>query len=283
MANSDHPNTDKFSKFVNPEPRTPNSSFQMKNLRRLLHLRELLCLISVFFFLAACSSTPRKKEEALDHMRLGDSMMREGRPTQALAELIKANELDPNNPVIRNMLGIGYLEKGMVPQAIIQFEKALELDPNYVEVHNNLGTALLRDRKVNEAIKEFNKALENPMYPTPHFVYYNLGQAYFILKEFEKSRGNYLEAVKLSPTYSLAYHGLALTWKALGNLEEAAEALKKAIEYAPKFAQAHYDLGEVLLDLKQNSLAVLAFQEVISLVPESDLGKKAQQRLKEIR
>ena len=58
-------------------------------------------------------------------MRLGNSMLQEGRPTQALAELIKANDLDPNNPVIRNVLGIAYLEKGMVRQAIYQFEKAL--------------------------------------------------------------------------------------------------------------------------------------------------------------
>ena len=253
------------------------------DLQRLSNDWKWLCLMTALLFLTACSSTFRQKEDALVHMRLGDSMLREGRPTQALAELTKASDLDPNNPVIRNILGIAYLEKGMVRQAINQFEKALYLDPNYVEVHNNLGTALLRDQRVKEAIAEFNKALASHLYPTPHFVYYNLGQAYFILKEFDKSRENYLEAVKLSPTYSLAYHGLGLAWKMSGNLEEAAEALKKAVENAPKFAQAHYDLGEVLVELKQSSLAVLAFQEVINLVPESDLGKKARQRIKELK
>jgi type IV pilus assembly protein PilF len=242
-----------------------------------------IILLLLLAFLTACSSTFRQKEAALSHMRLGDSMLREGRPTQALAELIQANDLDPNNPVIRNTLGIAYLEKGMVRQAINQFEKALYLDPNYAEVHNNLGTALLRDRRVKEAIEEFNKALGSHLYLTPHFVHYNLGQAYFILKDYDKSRENYLEAVKLSPTYSLAYHGLGLAWKMSGNLEESAEALKKAVENAPKFAQAHYDLGEVLVELNQSSLAVFAFQEVVSLVPESDLAKKAQQRLKELR
>jgi type IV pilus assembly protein PilF len=258
------------------ELRTPNYK------QRFFPLR-LLSVLLTFFLLTACATSQPRKDQALTHMRIGDSMLREGRPTQALAELIKANDLDPNNPVIRNVLGVAYLEKGMVPQAINQFEKALYLDPNYVEVHNNLGTALLRDQRVKEAISEFNKALENPMYPTPHFVYYNLGQAYFILKEFEKARENYLEAVKISPIYSLAYHGLGLAWKATGNLGEAAEALKKAIEYAPQFAQAHYDLGVVLVDLKQTSLAVLAFREVINLVPEGNLGKMAQQRLKELK
>jgi len=243
----------------------------------------LLCLILILSFLTACASSLQQKEEALSSMRIGQSMLQEGRPTQALADLIKANDLDPSNPVIRNVLGIAYLEKGMAPQAVNQFEKALYLDPKYVEVHNNLGTALLRAGRVKEAIAEFNKALEDPMYPTPHYVQYNLGQAYFALKEFDKAREYYLEALKLSPAYSLAYHGLGLAWKATGHMEEAAEALKKAIENAPKFAQAHYDLGEVLLELKQPSLARLAFREVIYLVPESDLGGKAQQRLKELK
>ena len=106
--------------------------------------------------------------------------------------------------------------------------------------------------KIQEAIRELNKAVESPVYPTPHFVYYNLGQAYLTLKEYEKARANYLEALKFSPQYSLGYYGLGLTWKASDKWEQAAEALKKAIEYAPQFAQAHYDLGEVLVRLKEN-------------------------------
>lgn len=234
-------------------------------------------------FLAACTSAVKKEENAGIHLRLGESLLQEGRPTQALAELIKANDLDPGNPVIRNTLGVAYLEKGMVRPAIRQFEKALELDPNYAEAYNNLGAALLQDGRIQEAIASLHKALENPTYTTPHFAYFNLGRAYFALKEYEKARGAYGEAVKLSPSYSLAYHGLGLAWKASGNLQEAAEALKKALEHAPKFAQAHFDLGEVLLALNQISLARLAFQEVLHLVPEGDLAKRARDRLLELK
>lgn len=244
---------------------------------------KLIVVLTVLLGLAACASSLQQKEQAMSHMRLGDSMLQEGRPTQALAELIKANDLDPNNPVIRNVLGIAYLEKGLVRQAIYQFEKALYLNPDYVEVHNNLGTALLRDGRANEAIKEFNKALEDPLYATPHFVYYNLGLAYYTLKEYDKARENYQEAIKLSPAYSLAYHGLGLALKAANDREGAAEAFKKAIEHAPTFARAHFDLGEVLVELDQLSLARLAFKEVVGLVPDSPLGKKAQQRLKELK
>lgn len=269
----------------NSELRTPNSTLRTPKGRPGLMTRKTLGLILVFLLacLAACATSLQQKEKAMSHMLLGDSMLREGRPTQALGELIKANDLDPNNPVIRNVLGIAYLEKGLVRQAIYQFEKALHLKPDYVEVHNNLGTALLRDGRVKEAIKEFNIALEDPLYATPQFVYYNLGQAYYSLQEYDKSREYYQEAVKLWPSYSLAYHGLGRTLKAANDREGAAEAFKKALEYAPSFAQAHLDLGEVLVELDQLSLARSAFKEVVNLVPDTPLGKKAQQRLKELK
>ena len=44
---------------------------------------------------------------------MGDSLLKEGKPTQALGELLKAQELDPDDPQIHNVLGVVYLEKGM--------------------------------------------------------------------------------------------------------------------------------------------------------------------------
>lgn len=237
------------------------------------------CFLGLVISLSACTSAVKTRDDALVHLRLGESLLQEGRPTQALAELIKANDLNPSHPVIRNTLGIAYLEKGMVRQAIHQFEKALELDPQYAEAYNNLGAALLRDGRAQEAIKALTKALENPTYPTPHFAHFNLGQAYFALQDYEAARTHYKEAVKLSPSYSLAYHGLGLAWKASGHLKEAAEALQKALEHAPQFAQAHFDLGEVLWAMNEKSLARMAFQEVLHLVPEGDLAKRARERL----
>ncbi len=230
-----------------------------------------------------CQSSPQLREEALSHMRMGDSLLQEGKPTQALGELLKATEMDPDNPQIHNVLGVVYLEKGMAPQAAEHFQKALSLDPKYIEVRNNLGIAYLRSGKTQEAIREFNLALESPIYATPQFAYYNLGQAYLALKDYEKARANYNESLKLSPQYGLSYYGLGLTWKGVENWEKAAEAFKKTIEYAPRFVPAHFELGEVLVRLKEIPLARLAFQEVIQLAPDSEQAKKAQEKLKELK
>jgi type IV pilus assembly protein PilF len=241
----------------------------------------LWLLIGMLFW--GCQTSPQRKDEALSHMRMGDSLLQEGKPTQALGELLKATELDPNDPQIRNVLGVVYLEKGMTAQATEQFQKALTLDPKYIEVRNNLGIAYLRSGKIQEAIKELNLAVESPLYATPQYAYYNLGQAYLALQDYEKARANYTESLKLSPQYSLSYFGLGLTWKAVENWEPAAEAFKKAIEYAPRFVSAHLELGEVLIRLHEDSLARLAFQEVIQLAPDSEMAKKAKGKLRELK
>jgi len=240
-------------------------------------------LLLIAAVLSSCQTGPQHREDALTHMRLGDTLLKEGRPAQALGEVIKARELDPDNPAIRNLLGIVYLEKDMAPQALQEFQSALRLDPGYTEVRNNLGIALLRTGRLQEALVEFNKTLEDPLYQTPQFAYYNLGQAYSTLREHEKARKNYYEAIGLVPNYSLAFHALGLSWKETRHYEEAAAAFKKAIEYAPQFPQAHYDLGEVLVLLDQKSLARLAYQEVVRQVPESELGRKAERKLRELR
>jgi type IV pilus biogenesis/stability protein PilW len=241
----------------------------------------LLFLVGVLCW--GCQTSPQQREAAMSHMRLGDSLLQEGKPSQALGELLKAQELDPDDPQIHNVLGVVYLEKGMAVQAAEQFQKALALDPKYVEVRNNLGIAYLRSGKIQEAIRELNLAIESPVYTTPQFAYYNLGQAYLALQDYEKARANFSEALKLSPQYSLSYYGLGLTWKAVQNWEQAAEAFKKTIEYAPRFTPGHFELGEVLILVNEKSLARLAFQEVIQLAPDSELAKKAKERLKELK
>jgi len=245
---------------------------------KVLHLLGLGLLLLILS--TGCRTPPAVKEEAVSRMRLADSLLQEGKATQALGELLKAVELDPDNPAIYNLLGIIYLEKGLNPQASESFKKALDLNPKYLEVHNNLGTVYLRTGKIPEALAEFTLVLNDPLYATPHFAYYNRGQAYLALKDYGQARQNFIQAIRLSPQYSLAYHGLGLAWKGSGNLEEAAEAFKKAIAYAPQYAQGHYDLGEVFLELNEKALARLAFQEVLHLAPNTDLALKAKEMLR---
>ena len=84
-------------------------------------------LIAVLFLLSGCaglgtgSSSNRDKGRADAFLRLGASYLRQGQTTPALRELLKAEQLDPDNPEIQNHLGLTYMAKKRYPLAVERF------------------------------------------------------------------------------------------------------------------------------------------------------------------
>src|SRR5277367_81362 len=74
-------------------------------------------------------------------------------------------------------------------------------------------------------------------------------------------------AIRLEPTYPLAYFYLGTALRIIGQLEPATESYRKAVELNPDYAQAWEKLAEVLLDRRQCARAVQAFQRAIALSP----------------
>jgi tetratricopeptide (TPR) repeat protein len=56
---------------------------------------------------------------------------------------------------------------------------------------------------------------------------------YYMLGEYEKSRDDCLETIKLNPVHFGALHGLGLCYAALGNYTAAIQAFRKALEIQP--------------------------------------------------
>ncbi len=56
---------------------------------------------------------------------------------------------------------------------------------------------------------------------------------YYTLREYEKSRDDCLEVLKLNPIHFGALHGLGLCYAALGNYSAAIQSFRKALEIQP--------------------------------------------------
>jgi len=78
------------------------------------------------------------------HYRLGSALMRMGQTEEAIAQLSIASELQPENPYLRNMLGVLYGQKGRYDDAIAQFEQALRVLPAEPAFRSNLDRAIAR-------------------------------------------------------------------------------------------------------------------------------------------
>jgi serine/threonine protein kinase/tetratricopeptide (TPR) repeat protein len=81
-----------------------------------------------------------------------------GRHEQALAEIQRAQDLDPVSPLLLAIGGEVCSYAGRYDEAIAQCRKALELDPDYPLAHENLGSGLLGKDMYEQAVSEYQKA-----------------------------------------------------------------------------------------------------------------------------
>jgi TolB-like protein/Flp pilus assembly protein TadD len=83
-----------------------------------------------------------------------------GRIDAGIAELRKAESLDPLSLIIGADLADALCIAHLYDEAVLQSRKTLKMDPNFAVAHYELGQALSQERRHDEAIVEFKRAIE---------------------------------------------------------------------------------------------------------------------------
>jgi tetratricopeptide (TPR) repeat protein len=151
-----------------------------------------------------------------------------GRYDEAIAEMRKAENLDPLSLIINSDLAELLVIAHSYDESIRQSRKTIEMDPNFALAHNQLAQAYLQKHMYDEAVAELQKAVQlSGGSPT---CIANLARAYV-------AAGKTSEAVKLlgdlkkrsSPGYSNASE-IAVIYASLGDMDQAMNWLEKAYE-----------------------------------------------------
>jgi TolB-like protein/DNA-binding winged helix-turn-helix (wHTH) protein/Flp pilus assembly protein TadD len=154
-----------------------------------------------------------------------------GRFDEALAEMKKAESVDPLSLIINADLAELLVLAHSYDESMRQSRKTIEMDPNFAMAHNQLGQAYLQQHMYKEAIAELQKAVQlSAGSPT---CIANLARAYAL-------SGQRNVAVKLlsdlktssTPGYSHASE-IAVIYVSLGDTDEAMNWLEKG--YAERF------------------------------------------------
>jgi Tfp pilus assembly protein PilF len=239
-------------------------------------------VLAAALLLAGCATEYEKRQKAKLHIDMAAVQIQAGNYTAGLKELMEAEKITPEDPMIHYLLAYAYGGKGLNDDAIREAKKAVELKPDYSEAYNYMGTVYMNMGQYDRAIDAFNRAVANPLYETPSLPLYNMGRAYYQKGDYLLALAKYDEAVAKEPNtviLPLIEKDRGMASLKAGYTNKAITHLKKSIELAPNLVEAHYWLGEAYLTVKNRRDAAGEFKAVIQLAPESDYARMARQKL----
>jgi len=234
-------------------------------------------LLLFFLVVFSCASTQESSLKKAESTRnVGEVHYQQGNYTKALKHFLEAEKLNPDDPELQNDLGLAYMSKGRIDLAIIHFKKALQINPAFSKVKNNLGVAYLRQKNWDAAIVYFKELSEDLLYERPYYPLFNLGQAYYYKREFEKAEYYFLASLKHNNMFIDALQGLGRTYMALGNGNDAVASLEKAVKLSPTAQLLYFDLARAFLLQSQKENAIKAFEKVVDINPDNQLAAEAK-------
>jgi tetratricopeptide (TPR) repeat protein len=160
-----------------------------------------------------------------------------------MAEIKRAQELDPLSLVIIENVAELYLLKGDTSSGVEESKKIVDLDPNRPRGHETLGLAYLEQGRYSEAIAELQKAVELSSREDRRALR-SLGYGYAVsgkrddaLAILKEIQGKY-ERHEASPT------DVAAVYAGLGEKDQAFAWLEKGLqERSSRLARTRWETG----------------------------------------
>ena len=132
------------------------------------------------------------------YAHLGQTLLREDEPGEALPWIKQAVDLDPRNASFHEWLGDLYAAWEEPAEAIPCFERALALAvEDRPSLHLSLGQALFNEGRLAESQDHYRTALR--LAPTSVSVHLHLGGLYEALGEMAKAEAAFREGLKAQP------------------------------------------------------------------------------------
>ncbi len=196
---------------------------------------------------AVVKNTELFPENARVQILAGSFLFRAGLPDEALAYLLKAEELSPGKQMIKFEIAETYLYKGEMAKALDAARRAYELDPTYAEAQFTYAVM---------AIYAGNRELEN-------FLKNRIYDGDITLEnKLKKSGGTVdLESWVSSDLITSAYIKV-------GRYADAVSLLKKRLERNPDEMQNYISLASAYLEMGDKEAAIKTLIELGQALPE---------------
>lgn len=159
---------------------------------------------------------------------------------QRLEQLQRAIQREPHNPALHYDLGNLLLQQAQPKNAIDCYRTALKLAPDHPQILLQLGNAYAALGRHEEAAAQFRAALRSdPGQPAAH---YNLGNALRELGRPEQAAASYHAALKLDPNDADSHNNLGNVLRETGQLDQAITCYREALRLNPGLHHARMHL-----------------------------------------
>jgi tetratricopeptide (TPR) repeat protein len=180
----------------------------------------------------------------------------------------RATQLQPNNAVAFDRLGVAMVARGIVnADTEAKFRHAVELDPNFVVAQVHLARVLRRLNRSAEAEPIYKSAVAQAK-DAPTLV---------LIADAMQSEGNWSDsdpvlrrALTMDPRNPGALFLLGRFLSASGKYADAEPVLKQAIEVSPRLFAARSILGRCYLGLERYDDAFRTYDQAADVASEAD-------------
>jgi len=180
-----------------------------------------------------------------------------------------AQRIPVNDSGAHNNLAVVYYNKGLYDEAIEELEKALQIDPNFILARNNLEIILKKSGHLEQKIKELARIIDVEPFDEKRTL--ELADTYRKLNRYSQAIIFYKKVLDFNPGSYEAHFGLGTTLKILGKYDDALEEIKRSLELKIN-PEGYRLLGETYFNKGVIDLAIKNFYESLTLDSSSAEG-----------
>ena len=246
-------------------------------------MRVFYLILAIHVLLLSCSAMNRaeNKESAELHMEIAISHIQKDNLPFALKELIIAEDMDPNNPVIHSNLGLVYFLRERYELSERHYLRAISLKPDYTEAKNNLARVYTEIGQYKKAEPFLKDALKDLTFSDYASVYANYGILEFKRKNYTNAKAYLKKSLETDRENCLTHVYLGRAYLEVKDLGLATDQLEKAISFCRPAGvdEAHFYGALAFYRNNQRDRAMVRFEELIKLFPHGQHHEKAKQML----
>jgi tetratricopeptide (TPR) repeat protein len=201
---------------------------------------------------------------------LAEIAERQGETEKALALLITAKKLAPDDPEVLFQFGKVCLERNLLEDALPALTKAVALKPDHEPYVYVLGSAKVAQGKLGEARSLFGGLLEK--HPRDAVLKYSVGAVDYMDGRYAEAEAALKESLKIQADQVAASYYLGLTYEANGEDDRAAREFRELLKGHPEHAPSCVQLGSILVRKHEFGEAQQLLERGIALDPDSVQG-----------